>query len=141
MRLSALPILALVSALLLVLSSSRGQEPPPSEYRLKAAFLFNFAKFVEWPANAFPETNSPFVIGVLGDSPFGNELEQTVGGKYINSHPITLQSFRDAAEATNCHLLFISTSEQKRLAEIVPLLHGTPCSRSAKLNISLKLGA
>lgn len=126
MRLRAIPILALVSALLLALSNSRAQDAPPSEYRLKAAFLFNFAKFVEWPPRAFAETNSPFIIGVLGDSPFGNELEQTVVGKNINAHPITLQMFRVAAEATNCHLLFISTSEQKRLPEIIPRLRGAP---------------
>ncbi len=126
MRLRAIPILALFSAMLLALSSSRAQTSPPSEYQLKAAFLFNFAKFVEWPAEAFAEANSPFIIGILGDSPFGNELAQTVGGKKINEHPITLQTFRVAAEATNCHLLFISTSEQKRLPEIFPRIRGIP---------------
>jgi hypothetical protein len=124
MRLRATPILALVTAMLLAFSGGRAQDAPPSEYRLKAAFLFNFAKFVEWPPEAFAETNSPFVIGVLGDSPFGEELAQTVGGKDINAHPITLQTFRVAAEATNCHLLFVSTSEQKRLLEIIPRLRG-----------------
>src|SRR5882672_1690342 len=99
MRLRAIPILTLVSALLLTLSSSRAQDAPLSEYRLKAAFLFNFAKFVEWPAEAFVETNSPFVIGILGDSPFGDDLAQTVVGKKINTHPITLQTFRVVAEA------------------------------------------
>lgn len=112
--------------MLLALSSSRAQNSTPSEYQLKAAFLFNFAKFVEWPQEAFAETNSPFIIGILGDSPFGNELAQTVVGKNINEHPITLKTFRAAAEATNCHLLFISNTEQKRLPEIIPRLRATP---------------
>ena len=125
MRVYATPTLALVSAVLMAISSSRAQDAPPSEYRLKAAFLFNFAKFVEWPPEAFAEKTSPFIIGVLGDNPFGNELQQTVIGKNINDHPITIQPFSTAAAATNCHLLFISNSEKKRLTEIVPALRGT----------------
>ena len=61
----------------------------------------------------------------MGDSPFGADLEQTVAGKKINDHPITIQTFRAAAEATNCHILFISNSEKKRLPEIIQSLRGT----------------
>lgn len=125
MRICATPTLALVSAVLMAIGHSQAQDSPPSEYRLKAAFLFNFAKFVEWPPEAFAEKTSPFILGVLGDNPFGNELEQTVAGKKVNDYPITVQTFRTAAEATNCHILFISNSEKKRLPEIIQRLHGT----------------
>jgi hypothetical protein len=95
----------------------------PTEYQLKAAFLYNFAKFIDWPPDALPDDQSPFVIGVLGDNPFGNTLEQTVAGKKINEHPIAIRPFATIAEATNCQILFISSSEKKRFAETIRALH------------------
>ncbi|MCU0786062.1 MAG: YfiR family protein [Verrucomicrobia bacterium] len=118
MRLGATTILAAVSAVLVTFGIGRAQEAPLSEYRLKAAFLFNFAKFVEWPPEAFVGPKSPMVIGVLGDNPFGTELEETVRNKVINERPVVVKVFQPPAAATNCHILFISTSEKKRLPEI-----------------------
>lgn len=112
-------------SLLLTLVSSQAQEAQPSEYQLKAAFLFHFAKFVEWPPTAFETGTSPMVIGVLGQNPFGADLEQTIRNKTINNHGFVIKEFRSAAEATNCHVLFISSSESERLSEIVEQLHGT----------------
>ena len=111
--------------LLLAAGIAHAQAPRPSEYQLKTAFLYNFAKFfIDWPPEAFKDDTSPFVIGILGDNPFGKDLEQTVAGKTINNHPISVQPFHTAAEATNCHILFVSSSEKKRFAEIVQALHG-----------------
>ena len=125
MRVRKITFLVLSLGLLLAAAFGHAQAPPPSEYQLKAAFLFNFAKFIDWPPGAFADDKSPFTIGILGDNPFGSDLEQTVAGKKINDHPITIQTFRAAAEATNCHILFISTSEKKRLPEIIQSLRGT----------------
>ena len=111
--------------LLLAAALSRAQAPPPSAYQLKAAFLYNFAKFIDWPPEAFAENKSPFIIGVLGDNPFGNVLDQTVAGKLINDRPITIQPFRAGDAVTNCHILFISSSEKKRLPEIIQTLRTT----------------
>jgi hypothetical protein len=118
-------LLALCSLLLLT-GGVQAQQSQQYAYRLKAAFLFNFAKFVDWPATAFTNDNSPFIIGVLGEDPFGDELTQTVAGKKIDDHSIMIQPFHAATDATNCHILFICTSEKKRLAEIVPRLRGNP---------------
>jgi hypothetical protein len=113
--------------LLLAFVPAPGQEAAaPSEYRLKAAFLWNFAKFVEWPTNAFANDTAPFVIGVLGKSPFGQDLEKTVNGKLINTHPIEIRVFDTTADARQCHLLFVSASETARVGEIVKTLAGTP---------------
>jgi hypothetical protein len=95
----------------------------PSEYQLKAAFLFNFAKFVEWPPQAFPETNSPIVIGVLGTNVFGSDLERTIRNKTVNNHPFQFKEFTSATEAIHCHILFVSPSEKDRLRQIVEALH------------------
>jgi len=122
MRLRATSILSLSLAWLLAGASGRAQESPPAEYQLKAAFLLNFAKFVEWPPAAFAETTSPMVLGILGENPFGDALEQTIRDKAINNRPLVVKEFRSAAAATNCHILFISTSEKARLPGILAAL-------------------
>jgi hypothetical protein len=101
------------------------QTPPPSEYQIKAAFVYNFAKFVKWPPQAFAGPDSPIVIGVLGENVFGDELERTVRNKTFNNRSFQLQEFHSVAEATHCQILFISTSEQERLPQILSALRGT----------------
>jgi hypothetical protein len=113
----------LVLSLLIALPFSALPQGSPSEYQVKAAFLFNFAKFVEWPPRAFTETNSPIVIGVLGKNVFGNDLETTIRDKTVNNRQFRFKHFASATEATNCHILFISSSERDNLAKIVASLH------------------
>jgi hypothetical protein len=80
---------------------------------------------VDWPAAALPAPNSPMVIGVLGQNPFGHQLENTIRGKSVNGHPLEVREFQQVTEITNaCHLLFISSSEKKRLPEIMAALKG-----------------
>jgi len=101
------------------------QEAQPTEYQLKAAFLFNFAMFVQWPQRAFDDRTSPFVIGVLGENPFHDDLPKTVQNKKVDDHPLLVREIQHLTEATNCHLLFISAFEKKRLPEILASLKGT----------------
>ena len=124
MRACATPILSLGLVWLLAVGGSRAQEAPPTEYQLKAAFLLNFAKFVEWPPAAFAGATSPMVLGILGENPFGDVLERTIRDKTINNHPLVVKELHSSAEATNCHILFIGTSEKARLPEILAGLHG-----------------
>jgi hypothetical protein len=100
------------------------QVSSPSEYQIKAAFLFNFVKFIDWPPEAFADEKGPFIIGILGDNPFGNDLERTVAGKIINDRPITVQVFHTSEEATHCQILFISSSEKKHFPEIIKSFDG-----------------
>jgi hypothetical protein len=125
MRLRKMTFFVLSVGLLLVAAPGHAQSPAPSEYQLKAAFLYNFAKFTDWPPEAFADAKSPFTIGILGDNPFGSDLEQTVAGKKISEHPITIQTFRSATDATNCHILFISPSQKERFPAIIQSLRGT----------------
>jgi hypothetical protein len=97
----------------------------PTEYQIKAAFIYNFARFVEWPAQAFADTNSPMIIGVLGENVFGDSLEQAINGKAIKGHPLQFKAFNSAEEATRCQVLFISTSEKNHLSKILARLQGT----------------
>ncbi len=112
------------SILLQVTFSGFAQNSQPTEYQLKAAFIYNFAKFIDWPTTAFADEKSPFIIGVLGDNPFGNNLERVIAGKDINARPIVLRPFRNAKEATQCQLLFISNSVADKLPEIFKTLRG-----------------
>ncbi len=102
---------------LLLLSSGRAQDSPPSEHQIKAAFIFNFAKFVEWPREALPGPSLPMVIGILGDGSFGADFQQALANKVINDRPLLVKEFRQAADVTNCHILFISASVLNALGE------------------------
>jgi hypothetical protein len=125
MRLCATFIFALILALPLA-GHGQAADSQPTEYQLKAAYLYHFAQFVDWPPAAFPQPNSPLIIGVLGDNPFGNDLPHTVEGKVLNNHPLIVQEYHSLAEMTNsCHILFISSSEKKHLPEIFAALKGT----------------
>ena len=99
-----------------------GQEPA-QEYQIKAAFLFNFAKFVEWPRDAFPQHNSPIVIGVLGQNVFGHYLEDTIRDKTVQNRPFVIKEFNSAEEVDHCHILFVSASMKDNLPAIMDKLH------------------
>ena len=106
--------------LVLILSGifqARAQES--KEYQIKAAFLFNFAQFVEWPSAAFADSQTPISIGVLGDDPFGAVLDQTVQGETIHSRKLVVQRSRRLEDLKGCHLLFISKSEKSRVGDIL----------------------
>jgi uncharacterized protein DUF4154 len=94
------------------------------EYQVKAAFLYNFAKFVEWPSGVMPNGTSPIVIGVFGKNPFGEELERLVSGRTINEHPVQVRQAQAAEELRSCHLVFVSAAEGKRLPELFAALKG-----------------
>jgi uncharacterized protein DUF4154 len=96
----------------------------PSEYQVKAVFLFNFAQFVDWPAEAFPRPQAPFVIGVLGEDPFGARLDEVVRGERVNGRPLVVERYRSVAEIRNCNILFIGNSEAGHLDEILAALKG-----------------
>ena len=88
------------------------------EYDLKAAFLFNFAQFVEWPADAFAETGSPITIGVLGLDPFGGRLDSLVAGERVGNRRLVVRRYRSVDEIDACQILFIAASEDDQLARI-----------------------
>jgi hypothetical protein len=94
-----------------------------SEYQVKAAFLYNFGKFVEWPTNDFASTNTPLLIGVYGENPFGNDLAGVVQGRNIGGHPVVARLV-SLNELKGCQILFIAQSEQKNIRKILQALDG-----------------
>src|SRR5687767_5892169 len=103
----------LIVALLLLSDVSLLSQSSSKEYQLKAAFLFNFTKFVEWNAGA---SGGPITIVILGSPAFGNEVENAVRNRKVNGRPLSVKSARNAAEARDAHLLFISAEEDGRVA-------------------------
>lgn len=88
----------------------RAQENATLEYQVKAAFLYNFGKFVSWPDTNFDRPDAPLVIGVLGGNPFHDDLKNMIVDKTINGHPVIFRMVTALAGAKNCHILFISAS-------------------------------
>jgi hypothetical protein len=120
-------IIAVVLVMMSVLglsSVARAQTSPPSDYQLKAAFLFNFAKFIDWPGSSFASPQSPFAICILGQDPFGVVLDDTLKGKTIGGRTIALRRLKDKTESPRCQMVFVSSSESAHLPEIIGSLWG-----------------
>lgn len=88
------------------------------EYQVKAAFLLNFAQFVEWPDDAFAGADTPLRIGVLGEDPFGTALEEMIRGETVHNRAIVVHRSQEGDDLRNCHLVFISRSEKAHLPEV-----------------------
>jgi hypothetical protein len=99
-------------------------EQPLDEYQVKAAFLYNFAKFVQWPSDAFQSASEPIAICVLGQDPFGRSLEDTVAGRAIEGRSLIVRHISTVKQVAGCHVLFIGSADHKRsppmLADIKP---------------------
>ncbi len=103
---------------------ARAQES--KEYQLKAAFLFNFAQFVKWPSGCFTKADAPFCIGILGNDPFGNALDETVRGETIENHRLIVVRAQRVEDLEGCQMIFISRSEEGHVIEILSQLNGKP---------------
>jgi YfiR/HmsC-like len=99
---------------------------PATEYQVKAAYLFNFGRFVEWPASAYASPGAPFVIGVFGDDPFGALLDDVVRGESLDGHPLAVRRFRRPEDVAPCNILFIARSEVSRLEKVLQAVRGRP---------------
>ena len=99
-------------------------EQPSREYLIKAAILYNFAKFTRWPAESFASVDAPLQICVFGIDPFGDALA-TIDGKRVGSHSLRTRLITDTTMIDGCHLLFVSASENERLTEVLAATDGT----------------
>lgn len=100
------------------------QDTTTVEYQLKAAFLFNFAKFVDWPPETFAAPDTPINLCVFGHDPFGTALDELLRGKTINNRSLVPHRISNAPQLKGCHLVFISVQDEKQLPEILLTLKG-----------------
>lgn len=110
-------------ALLLCAISAAGLAAGPTEYQVKAVFLFNFSQFVDWPAQAFTDARSPLIIGVLGEDPFGAALDEAVQGETVNGRPLEVRRYQKVEDIDQCHILFINLAPDYPLADLLKRLH------------------
>jgi YfiR/HmsC-like len=109
--------------------SGSAQQSKPEEYQVKAVYLFNFGRFIEWPESAIK--GQTFTICVLGQDPFGRVLDATVAGEAINNRKLVARRIGSVRDATDCQILFVSSSEAPRVTEIV-----TAVSKTGTLTVS-----
>ena len=109
---------------MIVLPNSYSQPSKPSEYQVKAAFLCNFAKFIEWPNESITDSNTTMNLFVLGEDPFGPDLD-AIQGMTIKGRNLVIRRIKSVKDLSNCHMLFICESEKDRLEEILRSLKGS----------------
>lgn len=138
--LEVLPALLLMCWLAAPRPVAAAENVTAPEYRVKAAMLLNLTKYVEWPAGCFADTNSPLVLGILGQDNFGDELSKMIEGRAVNGRKLVLQRFFSAQEARSAHLLFISASERRRIPELLEQLKDTPVLTVGELDSFVAAG-
>lgn len=120
----------LALALVALLSVSRQSTPQAAtfadEYRIKAAFLFNFAKFVQWPPQAYQNDPEHQVFCVFGADPFGPVLDHTLAGKQVEGRSVVVRRVQDREELRRCQLVFVAAAEGELLPEILTSLGNSP---------------
>ena len=116
----------LLTALLGNATVSGADQLVAPEYSLKAAYICNFPEFSVWPEATFATTNSPIILGILGDDPFGPALDKVAGTRSVNGRSFQIRRLKNLASIRECHLLFVSLSESKKLPEIFAALNNAP---------------
>jgi hypothetical protein len=114
--------LALALAVAMVFQVSA--QAQADEYHVKAAFLFNFAKFVEWPTETFKSAADPIVICVLGQNPFGNAIEETISGKSVGGRALSVREISGTQHPWSCQILFVNSSALNQFRAVIGRIKG-----------------
>lgn len=117
--------LILVWAILTGSAAAAPQADQAPEYDLKAAYLYNFGTFTEWPAAAFATPDAPFVVGVVGKDPFGAALDDSFRGITLQKRRTEIRRSAEPGNLKGAHLLFVPSTEKARFKEIVEAFRGT----------------
>ena len=96
-----------------------------TDYQVKAGYLYNFTKFTDWPSNAFAAADSPIIIGIVGDDPFGKILDDLVKGEIVHGHPLVIKRLNSNDNLQSCHVLFICRNEKEQLPALLQKLKGS----------------
>lgn len=119
------PVLAILLSLGITgLAAPVSAQKATGEYDVKAAFLYNFAKFVEWPPDAFDAPGSPMTLCILGKDPFGDTLDTLVRGETLQGRRMSVHRTRDVLEVRDCHIVFLSQGERSRQEEVLAMVRG-----------------
>lgn len=106
-------------------SPSRGETDSSREYLIKAAFVYNFAKFVQWPEDSFARSDAPLIFAILGEDPFGSALK-TLEDKKVRGRAIEIRKTKRLEDLERSHILFVAPSEYQRVQAIMDKIAGWP---------------
>ncbi len=112
--------------LLLALQTSSFLHASTSEYDLKAAFLYNFTQFVQWPDSAYSAPDSPFQLCLIGEDPFGRALDDTVTSEFVGEHPIVVRRIRQVENTSACHLAFVAAKSDIPFEAVLHAIGDSP---------------
>ena len=115
-------LMTVVAAVVVVDPANASDAPTLSEYQVKALFLFNFTKYVDWPTNTFSDDSAPIVIGVVGQDNFGDKFKQVIGDRTVNGRKVVVKRVQNADEFKGCQILFVSASEKARESDLLETL-------------------
>jgi len=111
------------------------------EYRVKAAFLYKFGSYIEWPSGSFARADSPVAIGVMGADALADELVQIVAGRNVNGRPVRVRKLRPGDPIAGLHVLFVGRADSGRLAEILAAAKGRALLTVTESEEALELGS
>ena len=106
--------------------TERSAAQAPGEYEVKAAFLYHFAQFIEWPDDLIPHRSSPIIYGILGEDPFGDALERIIATKKIHGRTLQLKRFKSLEDLEFCHVLFVKLTEKEQTQDVMDALRVRP---------------
>lgn len=140
-RRGALRLVAGCMALCLFAAATLAHADDPLEREVKAAYLYKFGGFVEWPEASFARPDAPLTIGVAGDDALADQLARTVAGRSVNGHPVAVRRLRGGEAPGTVHILYVSSHDRAVLAEMLRAVRGTPVLTVSDSEDALAQGA
>jgi hypothetical protein len=113
-------------AVALVIALTAGADDSSKEYKVKAAFIYNFAQFVDWPDSAFVSSDAPFVVVIVGKDPFNGLLDRAVGGKSVGNRRAVVQHIDSIDQIGSCQILFVPQTDDDSLTQILKKIQDRP---------------
>jgi hypothetical protein len=104
----------------------RSQNSSAGEYQVKAAFLFHFAQFIDWPPDVFKDAESPVTYCTIGDDPFRGALDASLNGKTLGLRPMRVRHLKEPQEIQGCQVLYIAGDEKKAISAVLATVEGSP---------------
>lgn len=95
------------------------------EYAVKAAYLYKFGIYVDWPAAAFESPSAPLIVCIVGDDPFGPSLDAAVSGQKVDTHPVEARRLKTVGRDSGCHILYLGMTDSTRASQIIETLRGS----------------
>lgn len=133
-------LIACAACLFLMFTQAQTQLPALKEHEVRALYLFNFTKYLEWPSSPTNASDKPFVFGFLGDCPVRSDLQRVIETRTVGNRPVKIQVFTNAADMAACHVLYVRPEDMERWNRIREVLGNKPVLTVGEQNGFLNQG-